>query len=49
VALTLNADSAIKVFWTSVGFFADIILIYSVIRINENIETFLNKLKGEKL
>ncbi|MDD3014608.1 MAG: hypothetical protein PHC34_12980 [Candidatus Gastranaerophilales bacterium] len=48
VALTLNIDSFIKFFWISLGAFADFILIYSTIKINENIEKLLNKLEEEE-
>jgi hypothetical protein len=50
VALALrNTDISTKIFLISAGFFADLFLMHSITKINESVETLLNRLKGETL
>ena len=45
VTLTLHIDSFIKSFWIVLGFIAELIFVYSITKINENIEELLAKLE----
>jgi hypothetical protein len=43
VALTIKPDSFIKIFWFIAGIVTDLIFVYSIFNLNENIEKLLNK------
>lgn len=45
VALTITSIAAIKVFWIVLGFSVDIIFIYSIILMNQELEKLFNELK----
>ena len=46
VAITMNMDSYIKIFWFILGTLSDLFFAYSLIKLNENIDNLLMKLGG---
>jgi len=46
VALSMNMDSFIKIFWFISGTLSDLFFAYSLIKLNESIDSLLSKLGG---